>query len=470
MSEKRVLFIIPPTGLYLRDRCYALPLKSTMVQNIRPPMDLAYMAAVLERKGCVCKIYDYPVERTSWAKVKKDICQFAPHAIIVSTTPSTGSMDMEVCRIAKEIDPSVVTIAKGGNLYVKDIEVLERFKHLDIVIRNEAEIAIEEIMSEKDFRNIKGISYKINGNCFRNEERPFLLDLNTLPFPARHLLDNKLYKRPDTDEPIGVILTGKGCRSECIFCPTKLFSGSSARMRSPENIVEEIGVCVNKFGIKDFLFQSDNFSQDKNWAIELCRLIAEKGLEINWGCTSRVNMIDKEILYWLKKAGCWVISLGIESGNRELLLKSKKGISLEQAKEAVKLCKEADIRTFLYFMIGLPWETKTTVRETIDFAKELNADFYEVHTAYPFPGTEFYKIAIDMKLTREDLLAMGNYGKPAVNSFYLTRKEIAFYRKKALLEIYLRPEYLKRLLKNIHSFKQLINYLNFGFRKITALF
>lgn len=470
MSEKRALFIIPPTGLYLRDRCYALPLKSTMVQNMRPPMDLAYMAAMLERIGCICEIHDYPVERTGWNEVKKDICRFAPHAIVVSTTPSTIFQDMEACGIAKEKDLSVITIAKGGNLYAEDMKVLEKFKHLDIVIRNEPEIAIEEIMSGKDFRNIKGISYKIDGNCFRNEERSFLLDLNTLPFPARHLLNNKLYKRPDTDKPIGVILTGKGCRSECIFCPTKLFSGNVARMRSPENILEEIDICVNKFGIKDFLFQSDNFSQDKDWAIELCRLIAGKGLKVNWGCTSRVNMIDREILHWLKKAGCWVISLGIESGNRELLLKSRKGISLEQARGAVKLCKEADIKTFLYFMIGLPWETKATVRETIDFAKELDADFYEVHTAYPFPGTEFYKIAMDAELTRENLLTAGDYGRSAVSSLYLTRKELSFYRRRALLEIYLRPRYIKRILKNIRSFKEFVNYLNFGFKKIAALF
>jgi len=467
--KKKVFLINPPTGVYDRaDRCQA-PIEEEGIEMIRPPMDLAYMAAMVEKVGSQAIIKDYPAQGGQVADFEKDLKKIKPDFLVLNVTTPTLDSDLAFCRKAKKIDGKIIIIAKGAHFYEFDKKVLLNFNDLDLVIRGEPELVIEEIVKGKDFKKIKGISYRKGKKIYRNRERPFLENLDTLPFPARHLLNNKLYRFPDSNFPYALILTSRGCPYNCIFCLVGKVSGKKLRIRSVENVLQEIESCINDHQFKTFFFRADTFTWKKDWVIEFCNQIIKKNLKIRWGTNSRVDTLDKKIINLMKKAGCDVIGFGIESGSQEILNKMKKGITLGQSRKAVALCHQYGIKTLLFFVLGLPWESEKTIKETIDFAKELPGTFYNFSIAYPFPGTEFAKIAKKNNLLTKSSLYGFDYANPVIRTLFLTNDDLIFYRKKALKSIYLRPRYILRVLKQAKSPRELANYVLAGVKKARKL-
>jgi anaerobic magnesium-protoporphyrin IX monomethyl ester cyclase len=463
---KKVFLMYPPTGVYMRDdRCQA-PVEGMTAQPNRAPLDLAYMAAMLEKLQVECKIKDYAAQKASWEEVKQDIKNFEPDLLLVSVTTPTIKNDLTVCRFAKEIDSNIITVAKGAHFSAKDDESLLIHPELDLVIRGESEHAIVDIVQQKKFSTILGLAYRENGGIHRNADRPYIEveDLDNLPFPARHLLNNDLYTAPDTKEPITMINTGRGCPHQCIYCAVTIASGYKLKVRSPKNIADEIEECVKKHKITNFFFRADTFTWDEKWVVDLCQMIIDRNLKIRWGSNSRVDTISEKRLEWMKKAGCWIIGFGIESGNQDMLNKMKKRATLEQAENSIKLCKKYGIKTYGLFLIGLPWETRETVMQTIAFAKKLNPSFLDFNIAYPLPGTEYYRIAKEMNLFEEGDLSEGDYARPIVRTLTLSTKDLIALRKKALLSFYLRPSYIFHTLKDIRSPRILMNYIQSGIR------
>jgi anaerobic magnesium-protoporphyrin IX monomethyl ester cyclase len=449
------------------DRCQA-PVEGMTAQPNRAPLDLAYMAAMLEAIHVQCQIRDYAALKASWEDMKQDLSKFDPDLILVSVTTPTIQSDLAACRIVKELNPSAITVAKGAHFTAKDDEILLAYPELDLVIRGESEHAIVDIAELKDFSSILGLAYRREGQIQRNADRPYIEveDLDNLPFPARHLLNNDLYTAPDTGEPITMINTGRGCPHQCIYCAVTIASGYKLKVRSPKNIADEITECVEKHGIKNFFFRADTFTWDEKWVVDLCRMILEKKLKIRWGCNSRVDTISEKRLEWMKKAGCWIVGFGIESGNQEMLNKMKKRARLEDAENAIRLCKKYGVKTYGLFLIGLPWETKETVEQTIAFAKKLNPSFLDFNIAYPLPGTEYYRLAKEMNLFEEKDLPKGDYAKPIVRTLSLNTEELIRLRKVALLSFYLRPSYIFNTLKGIRSPRIFLNYIKSGIRLI----
>ena len=241
------------------------------------------------------------------------------------------------------------------------------------------------------------------------------------------------------------------------------------RARSPENIVIELVECVTKHHIRNFLFRADTFTLNKNWILALCQKIQNANLDIKWACNSRVDTIDSGRLNAMKDAGCWLIAFGIETGNKQMLDKIKKSATLDQSKNAIRLCKQHKIKTSIYILIGLPWESKETFTESVRFAKELDPDFIEFFYAYPFPGTEFYDIAVAEKLLQPGEIPKSAYDSPAIPSIYLSKEELATLRAKALRQFYFRPSYIFRTLRNAGSAKQILNYIRYGFKQLADL-
>jgi anaerobic magnesium-protoporphyrin IX monomethyl ester cyclase len=459
-EKKKALLINPPTGKYMRDdRCQA-PVGAMTAQPARAPMDLAYMAAVLERGDVICRIRDYPFEKKNWDSLRKELSSFQPDYLVISTTTSTFDFDMIACRLAKETDPSIITIAKGGLIYENAESVLGRFPDLDIAIWGEYESAIGEIV-QNDPGQVKGISYRKGDEIHRNEARLQLSELESFPLPARHLLNNNLYRSPDTNKPIAYILTGRGCPHRCIFCGINLSYGQRLIKRSVPSIIIELEECYHRYGITDFFFRSDTFTWDEEWVIELCKEIVDRKLKIRWGTNSRVDTINEKRIVWMKKAGCYVIGFGIESGNQAMLDKMKKKTTLQQARRAVALCSQFKIKSYLLFLLGLPWDTKESAVETIEFAKELDGDFADFNIAYPFPGTAFHDIAQRERLFEGSLTGF-DYGKPIVKSHTLSTKELIDLRKRAIREFYLRPAYIVKSILNIRNFTVFISYIKRG--------
>ncbi len=462
--HKRVLLIYPPTGLMNReDRCQ-VPTRHVVIAPPLPPTDLMYMAALAEDNGATCKIIDYTLsEEHSVDDVIKDIEEFNPDYLILSTTTPTVTRDLELCKKAKEAVGELKIIAKGAHFLKFDVKALEEFGQLDMVIRGEAEWAIREILCEVPLEDIGGLTWRAPGGIVRNPERVYTEELDSLPFPARHLVDNSLYVRPDNNRIQGTIKVARGCPFDCFFCLATAVSGTKVRMRSPENILAEVRECIEKYNIRDFLFWSDIFNVDRAWVEKLCTIIIDSGLKFNWATNTRTDTITLETARLMRRSGCSLISVGIESGSQELLNKMGKNIDIPQIKEAFAIFKKAGLKSFAYYIIGLPWETRETFEETIRLAIYLDSDFANFFTATAFPGTRFFDYAFDNELFAKENTKLGEsyedaYYYPTIESHYLDKEEIAALHDEAVRRYFLRPGYIIKSLFRIRSITEFVNY------------
>lgn len=456
--SKKILLIYPPSPVLNReDRCQQ-PTRDLIVIPPLPPTDLMYLASIAERQGLEAKIKDY----SQGGDYEKDLREFKPDYLVVNIATPTLLHDLEAVKKAKEICPNIITIAKGAAFLALANRIMSEHDELDFGILGEAEITLKEILSGIPRDHILGIYYKENGEVKFTGERPFIEDLDSLPFPARHLVDNNIYRRPDNNKVQATIKVSRGCPFHCFFCLATPVSGSRVRRRSPENIVAEIRECVEKYNIKNFLFWSDIFNLDKDWTMKLCRAIIDSGLKITWSANTRADTADLEMAQMMYKSGCRLVSIGVESGSQDMLNKMGKHITLDDVRRTVKVFKKAKIRIYNYFVIGLPWETEETVEETIKFAIELDSDFISFYTATPLPGSRFYDYAEEHNLFDKETSFENAYYYPAVNTHNLTRERVFELHKSAIKRFYLRPKYILRMLSRIRTFEEFKNYFKAG--------
>lgn len=467
-SPKKILVMNPPTGLYRRDdRCQSR-VEDQTIEVVFAPIDLASYAAVLRRAGATVVLRDYPGMGLGWDDYRSDLRSFDPDAIAIKTTLATLEDDLEACRLARESRPDTVTIGIGESLAIDRERTLANHAELDFVIVGEPEPTLEEMVEARDLTAIPGLSFRNGeyGNVITTAERPPVGELDSLPWPARDLLNNARYLSPETGRPLTVIHAHRGCPSKCIFCPAGALSGYRVRFRSAQSVFGEIEQCARRFGIRDFLFHGDTFTIKRSWVVDLCRLIVDAGLDVRWGCNSRVDTIDDERAEWMKRAGCWVVAFGIESGSQEMLDKMKKGAEVEQARRAVEVCRRHGLRTHAFYVIGLPWESASTLEETYRLARELDTDFFDFNIAYPLPGTEFFEIAHRENLFETDAPSQAGYAQAAVRTFYLSAGELEQWRRRSLLRLYFRPRYVVRTLIRSGSPRRAWRYFRAAIRRL----
>lgn len=456
--KKRILLIYPPSPVLNReDRCQQ-PTKELIVIPPLPPADLMYLAAVAEKQGFEAKIADY----SQSGDYEADLREFKPDYLVVNIATPTLEHDLDAVKKAKEICPNITTVAKGAAFLTLGEKIVSEHNELDFGILGEAENTLKDILDNKPKNNILGIYYKENDEVKFTGKRPFIEDLDSLPFPARHLVNNNIYRRPDNNKVQATIKVSRGCPFHCFFCLATPVSGAKVRRRSPENIVAEIRECVEKYNIKNFLFWSDIFNIDKDWTMKLCQAIIDSGLKITWSANTRADTADYEMAKMMYKSGCRLVSIGVESGSQYMLEKMGKKITLNDVRRTVKVFKKAKIRIYNYFVIGLPWETEETVEETIKFAIELNSDFISFYTATPLPGSRFYDYALEHNLFDKETSFENAYYYPAVNTHNLTRERVFELHKAAVKRFYLRPLYILKMLLRIRSFEEVKNYFIAG--------
>lgn len=462
MVQKKIFLIYPPSPVLNReDRCQQ-PTKELLVIPPLPPSDLMYLAAVAEKAGLQAKIHDY----SQGGDLIEDLKEFQPDYLLINAATPTLEHDLQALKTAKEILPHVVTIAKGAAFLTLAKDVMENHKELDVVIFGEAEETLREILEEKPKKEILGLYYRDDLLINFTGVRPFIENLDEIPFPARHLVDNTIYRRPDNNKVQAVIKVSRGCPFHCFFCLATPVSGAKVRRRSIENIIAEIKECVEKYNITNFLFWSDIFNIDKEWTLNLCKAIIESGLKITWSANTRADTADFEMAKMMYKSGCRLVSIGVESGSQYMLEKMGKKITLDDVRRTVKTFKKAKIRIYNYFVIGLPWETEETVEETIRFAIELNSDFISFYTATPLPGSRFYDYAKENNLFDKDTSFASAYFYPAVNTHFLTKDRVFELHKSAIKRFYLRPMYILKMLLKIRSFAEVKNYFIAGMNLI----
>lgn len=462
-TNKKILFIYPPSPVMNReDRCQQ-PVKELLVIPPLPPMDLMYMAAVAEALGHTAKIVDYSlIKDKPFEKFVEDLKDFEPDYLVLNVATTTLENDLSVLQTAKEMFPDILTIAKGAHFLTSNTDVLYNYKALDLIMVGEVEETLKEIFQERPYEKIRGLCYRDGFVAKYTGKRPFITNLDKLPFPTRHLVDNNLFRRPDNNKVQAIIKVSRGCPFHCFFCLATPVSGANVRMRSPENIIEEIKECVETYKIKNFLFWSDVFNSDREWTIDLCNKIIESGLKITWSSNTRADTADKEMADLMYEAGCRLVSIGVESGSQYVLDKIGKKLTIDEIRDTVKIFKQAKIKIYNYFVIGLPWDDEESIEQTINFAIELDSDFISFYTATPLPGTRFHRYAQEHNLLDQNNSWSDAYYYPVVNTHSLSKERIFELHKEAIRRFYFRPMFILRSILNIRSFAELKNYFLAG--------
>jgi anaerobic magnesium-protoporphyrin IX monomethyl ester cyclase len=468
---RKIMLMNPPSELYRRDdRCQS-KVDDQTVRVIFPPIELGVLASIVRQHDCEVILRDYPTTGADHREYSADLDAFQPDVILLNSTAHTIEQDLRAFEIAREKNPKVFTIAKGEAVAVQAESIMSTHPELDVVLDGEPEDTFRELITGNALSETLGIFWRnSNGQVIKNAERPFIKSLDDLPFTARDLFDNELYRSPENGRKITAIYAQRGCPAKCIFCPAGSLFNYTVRERSVPSVIAEMRECVEKYGIRDFLFHGDTFTLHKKWLIELCKAIIDSGLDIHWGCNSRVDTIDDERAEWLKKAGCWVVAFGFEHGSQDMLDKMKKGARVSKAYDAVKICRRAGLKIQGFFVIGIPWETRATLEESFRFVQSLDLDFFDFNIAYPLPGTEYYDIVLREGLFDRPDPKAGGYAQAAVRTYELTSEELTQWRRKALLRMYSKPRFIMRTLKNATQSGNTRHYAKAAMNRLASLF
>ena len=461
----KVYILSPPAieGIKMvrEGRCMA---REGVWTTLWPPVSMAEIASILERKDFTIKITDAGAEEIDEKSFEGLLKDFRPDILMINTATMTINYDLSMAALAKRNLPDIVTIAFGIHVSQLPKECMDIQSELDFIIHDEPELTAVELISALknggDLSKILGITYRNNANVITNPQRPYIQDLDSLPFPAWHLVNTDRYIMPYTKRRYLLVTSARGCPHRCIFCVAKGYYGNKLRMRSPESVVNELEWIGEELGIRDFLFWTESFTLNRKFVMRICELIMERNLDICWVCNSRVDSVDLEMLKTMKKAGCWMVGYGVESSNQDILDRSKKGIKVEQIKEACAQTRKAGMEISAHIVFGLPGDTKETIKETVRFAKKIGFDYAQFYCATPWPGTELYKMAQKEGWLRKDA-PWSEYEQnvSVLDIEGLRAEEVTKLRKWGFKSFYLYPLTIWRTIKKIKSFSELKYFL-----------
>ncbi len=487
-----VLLVNPPSpdgGIWIRTQHRVG--RRSREGMVWPQCSLAQLAAILSPSYSVAVI-DAIAERMTWSEFEGALRQKSPRYYLTHATAPTLTNDMYGVMLAKSLGAG--TIAFGTHVTPMPRETMEDYPALDYVLRGEPELTLRELIDvleggreplpetlltlfresdptwsplgpgvggPVDLGSVKGLVWRDGGRVQVNPDRPFIRDLNKLPLPRYDLLPLESYRMPLMKGPFCFVLTSRGCPAGCKFCIKHVSYQNSVRLLSPQRVVEEVKL-LQGYGIHNFHMYADLFTVNRDQVMGICEEILKSGLRIKWTCNSRVDYVDEEMLKQMGRAGCWMISWGIESGNEAVLRKAAKGANPKKAKDALAWAKSAGIKNWGYFIIGLPGETVETIRETIDLAKSLPLDIALFHVAAPYPGTPFFFEVInngwfkpgtrweEVDMDKDTVLQYEN----------LSAEDLLYWQRRAFREWAFRPmpllTYLKMLLGDWRTFKHAV--------------
>jgi len=407
------------------------------------PLGLGYLAAVLEKNRYEFDVIDCQALNISFEEVKNELRKRQLDVVGLTSTTLTYKSALRIIKIAKELNPNCLTILGGCHVTFWDDKALQECPQLDIVVRKEGEITLLELMQNleagKNFSDVLGITYRKDGKIVKNADRPYIEDLDSLPFPAHHLWP--LARLRKCGKVIFPVMTSRGCTFWCEFCTAVRMFGRRYRTRSPKSVVDELEFLQKNYGAEQFTFYDDTFTVNQTRTAEICDEIIARKLKIEWDCETRVDMVTKELLQKMKDAGCFAVWYGLESGSQRLLDAMGKGISLTQVMRAFKWTKEVGLMAVVGAILGLPNETKETVWETIKFVERLNPDDVGYYIATPYPGTPMYDSVKEkgwLKVTDFDKY---DTATPIFEIPTMTMQELREIREEAFHRFYLRPQY-----------------------------
>lgn len=496
-----ILLVNPPTpdgGYWIRTQHRVG--RRTRENMVWPQVSLAQMAALLHPVYTL-KIIDANAERIGWPEFTRLLDQYQPKYYLSQLTAPTLENDMYGVFLAKA--RGATTIVFGTHVTPIPRETLRPYPVLDLALVGEPDLTIRDLLDhlenkidqrsaeiQRIFANhdpqykpsfnadgsvnlqgIKGLAWRKGSEIMLNLPRPFINSLDDLPIPLHDLLPLQKYRMPYIRGPFTFIVTSRGCPAGCTYCIKHVSYQYATRVRSPRLIMEEMWQ-LKKLGINNIHMYSDLFTVSREQVMELCQRMIDENIQLKWMSNSRVDFVDEEMLQLMGKAGCRLISWGIESGNEQILKHARKGAYPEKAERALRWAKQAGIMNWGYFIIGLPGETEQTIQDTIKFAKKLPLDIALFHVAAPYPGTPFF-----FEVVKEGWFRNGtrweqvDMDKGTVLDYpNLSAERLLYWQKRAFREWAFRPgpafTYLKMLLYDPSTLK---SALSVGFQHLNWL-
>lgn len=487
-----IMLVNPPTpdgGLWIRTQHRVG--RRTRENMVWPQVSLAQMAALLHPVYKV-KVVDCNAERMGWPEFTELIDKYQPKYYLTQMTAPTLENDIYGCFLAHA--RGAKTIAFGTHITPIPVETMRPYPSLDFALVGEPDLTIRDLLDHLEgkigerspeivkifnkhdpmykpslnedgsvnMHGIKGIAWRKGDEIVLNFPRSFIADLDDMPVPMHELLPLQSYRMPLIKGAFTFIVTSRGCPAGCTYCIKHVSYQYATRLRSPKLIMEELWY-LKKLGINNIHMYADLFTVSRDQVVELCKLMIDEKIGIKWTCNSRVDYVDEEMLALMGKAGCRLISWGIESGNEQILKHARKGAYPDKAERALRWAKKAGIMNWGYFIIGLPGETEATIRQTIDFAKKLPLDIALFHVAAPYPGTPFFFEVVRNKWfrpgTRWEQVDMD---KGTVLDYpNMPAERLLYWQKRAFREWAFRPgpaiTYLKMLMYDWSTMKTAIN-------------
>ena len=354
-----------------------------------PPVGPLYLGSYLEREGYQVAIWDFCTTRESPQYSKYDL-------VGISTDSTRHNKAMGIARRAKQA--GCIVVMGGPHPCYIDEEILAS-RCVDFIVHGEGEVTLLELIralegGAKDWEGVKGLSFQSDGKVVRTPSRPFIEDLDSLPLPARHLIDMDLYRRTKFgDRPITPVVTSRGCSVNCNFCSSSSFFGRRWRARSPDSVVEELEVLHKQYGFGAVAFVDDNFTLSPERVVAISEGIIKKGLDLWWWNFSRAENIVKneEMLKVMKMAGAKTIYIGVESASPQTLDELGKRLDLHTVIKAVEMLKSNGFQIFASYILGSPRDKAKDIGETIRFAKRLDTNVAQFSILTPYPGTAIYE-------------------------------------------------------------------------------
>jgi radical SAM superfamily enzyme YgiQ (UPF0313 family) len=431
-----------------------------VMERIEPPLGLLYIAAVCRPVVSKLECIDAIAEKLNITDMISIIKNFKPNIIAITCTTDTLDRAVDLAEQIKKENIEATIILGGAHISALPVKTLTDYDCFDMGVVGEGEYVLKELIENfgGDYNQIKGLIWRNNEIITLNEKREMIQNLDELPFPARDIVKMSYYIPASTEYkrlPSMSIVTSRGCPYGCAFCSKSIF-GRSFRAHSPEYVVKEIEWLVSIYGAKDIRIVDDIFTLDKERVHKICDLIIEKKIDITWSCEARVDRVDEELLLKMKKAGCWEIGYGVETGSPEILKTLNKDVTIDRIIEVVYMTKKVGIQTRGFFIVGHKEDTPETIRQTIDFAKNLPFDIVQFSVAKFFPDTPIY-VPIDIDWAQE-------VRKNKDFNCYIPKGMTYEYLKQmqdlAHKEFYSRPSFIIKQIFKIKNMTDIRRYLN----------
>ena len=479
--------LIPPSKHsknVARDLVYGCWCKGKRIGGIQfPPISSLLVTTVLRNAGHESELLDAAGRQLTLEETKEIFAREKYQVCIVLTSTMTIMEDAEIICELKKVNPGLISVVAGSQPTFMPQATLSR-QGIDFIVQREQEQILSDLCNALEkggdaYKEVPGIGYKDEkGNLVINPQAPLIKDLDELPIADRTLLPGDIeYFNPIVKRmPFTTMFTTRGCTAKCTYCTSPFFYGEKVRFRSAAKVLEEMAYCQN-LGYREIFFRDELFTASKKRVVEICKGIKERGLDLTWIASSRVNNVDPEMLREMKEAGCHMIRFGVESGVQQILDNVRKDITIEETRQCFQWCHEAGIDTHAHCMVGAPGETRDTINETLRFVKDIDPTIITFGITTPYPGTPLFSevAAVHPEIGDGSQMDISRLHHDSFfNQFFteLSNQELSQDIRRIYREFYFRPRYIWHWIKRIKSvdeFKRVVmagaNVIDFAFSR-----